>query len=88
MVDHYIKHKNVSAEDADDLIRQVLPALDKEHNFWMTARSVMVSVHGKTFILNRYTGGGLTLPRPESYFEDHTDARLLNDKEVQSKCQQ
>ncbi|XP_055348056.1 trehalase-like [Paramacrobiotus metropolitanus] len=77
MVDHYINHKTVTEEERDEFIRQVLPAVDKEHTFWMTARSVMVSWYGKTYTLNRYTGGGLTLPRPESYFEDLTDARTL-----------
>ncbi|XP_055328864.1 trehalase-like [Paramacrobiotus metropolitanus] len=64
----YFDHYNV--QEPLPLIRELLPVLKKEHDFWMTKRAIDVTVSGKTHKLNVYRGD-ITHPRPESYFEDH-----------------
>lgn len=36
------------------VFRKALPALEKEYNFWMTNRSVVVAVNGTNYTLNHY----------------------------------
>ncbi|OQV12117.1 Trehalase [Hypsibius exemplaris] len=78
MVDAYIKHPSMPAEDSRRLILECLPALVKEHNFWMTERAAVVTRDGKDYVLNLYKGG-ITEPRPESYREDFETAANVTD---------
>lgn len=48
MVKIYIEHTNDT-----DILDRALPLLVKEHEFWMTNRTVDVTVDGKTYTLNR-----------------------------------
>lgn len=81
-----MNHKNVSPEEAKAIIGQVLPALEKEYAFWMKGRSVEIKINKETYILNRYTGGDLKVPRPESYWEDYHDGETLEKMDAQSKA--
>ena len=54
-------------------LRDMLPRLDKEYNFWMTNRTVAI----RGYLLNQYsapTNG----PRPESYRQDVATASLVS----------
>ncbi|XP_055329752.1 uncharacterized protein LOC129582285 isoform X2 [Paramacrobiotus metropolitanus] len=84
MIDHYIKHPNVPPTDADFVLRKMLPYLEKEYKFWMKERSTTFHFRGQALTLNRYTGGGLSTPRPESYFEDYHHAQEILNKSIQS----
>lgn len=55
-------------------IEHYLPALEKEHTFWMTHRK---DPSGHYDALNRYCDP-LIIPRPESYFEDITLAHEVH----------
>ena len=68
MVKTYVDYTN----DTDILARAV-PLLIKEHDFWMTNRTVDVEKDGTTYTLNRYAVRN-TQPRPESYREDYVTA--------------
>jgi len=70
-----------------DFLRQCLPTLVKEHDFWMQKRSVLVEHAGKTYIANRYNAS-TDQPRPESFKEDLATmikAGHENDKQKQSE---
>ncbi|XP_055355268.1 trehalase-like [Paramacrobiotus metropolitanus] len=70
MLDLYRLHYNVPNQtDTLLLIKEMLPALQKEHDFWMNKRRIEVSHNGKTYLLNVYRGD-IKHPRPESYLED------------------
>ncbi|KAH7159854.1 Six-hairpin glycosidase-like protein [Dactylonectria estremocensis] len=68
MVKIYIEHTNDT-----DILDRALPLLVKEHEFWMTNRTVDVTVDNSTYTLNRYAVSN-TQPRPESYREDYVTA--------------
>ncbi|KAF1738408.1 hypothetical protein MY5147_000163 [Beauveria neobassiana] len=68
MVKAYINHTNDTS-----ILERALPILVKEHDFFMTNRSVDVTVNNKTYTLNRYAVSN-TQPRPESYREDYITA--------------
>ncbi|KAL2095709.1 hypothetical protein ACEWY4_007857 [Coilia grayii] len=53
----------------EQFLRKVLPALEKEYNFWMTNRSVIVEVNGRKHVLNHYNVQ-VGEPRPEAYTAD------------------
>ncbi|XP_072281547.1 trehalase [Pyxicephalus adspersus] len=57
-------------------LRESIPILAKEYDFWMNNRSISVSVDGNNYTLNRYNvaAGG---PRPESYSDDYELAENL-----------
>ncbi|KAG6061284.1 hypothetical protein E4U17_002109 [Claviceps sp. LM77 group G4] len=65
MVKLYIEHTNDTS-----ILDRALPLLVKEHDFWMTNRTVEVEANGKTHRLNRYAVSN-TQPRPESFREDY-----------------
>ncbi|GAU99218.1 Treh [Ramazzottius varieornatus] len=78
MVDAYRLHRNVPEDDRASIISEVLPALEREHAFWMKKRAVSVTTsEGETFTLNVYRGG-IRCPRPESYREDKEHAHHLD----------
>ncbi|XP_066541744.1 trehalase [Hoplias malabaricus] len=52
-----------------EFIRQALPVLEKEYNFWMENRSIAVEIKGVKYVLNRYNVQ-VGQPRPESYTHD------------------
>jgi alpha,alpha-trehalase len=49
MVKIYVQHTNDT-----DILERALPLLVKEHEFWMTNRTVEVYINNETFLLNRY----------------------------------
>lgn len=64
----------IEATNDTDFLRENIPYLVDEYNFWMTNRSVeYTDVHNKKFVLNRYAAP-ITKPRPESYTEDVSTA--------------
>ncbi|KAG6017945.1 hypothetical protein E4U54_000018 [Claviceps lovelessii] len=65
MVKLYIEHTNDTG-----ILERALPLLVKEHDFWMTNRTLEIESGGKTYRLNRYAVDN-TEPRPESYREDY-----------------
>lgn len=52
-----------------EFLSKALPALEREYNFWMQNRSIVVEVDGKKHTLNRYNVQ-VGEPRPESYTDD------------------
>ncbi|KAG2223974.1 hypothetical protein INT45_013431 [Circinella minor] len=57
----------------EDFIKEALPTLDKEYEFWMKNKSVEIDGH----VLNHYNVINDS-PRPESYREDYETAMLAN----------
>ncbi|KAM4651788.1 trehalase [Discoglossus pictus] len=57
--------------------------LEKEYDFWMSNRSVKISLDGKTYTLNRYYVP-VDGPRPESYSDDYELAENLTADAQQS----
>lgn len=59
-------------------LEQHLPTVEKELQYWLDKKKVTVKVKGNNYVLLRYLsdrkGEG---PRPESYYEDYTTARML-----------
>ncbi|KAG8169328.1 hypothetical protein KVR01_000073 [Diaporthe batatas] len=53
------------------ILDRAVPLLIKEHDFFMSNRTVQVPIEDKNHTLNRYNVAN-TEPRPESYFEDYT----------------
>ena len=68
MIRVYVEYTNDTS-----IIERALPTLVKEHEFFMTNRSVEVEVEGETYSLNHYEVSN-TQPRPESYREDYITA--------------
>ncbi|XP_036006207.1 trehalase [Fundulus heteroclitus] len=60
-------------------LREALPVLEKEYEFWMQNRSVAVAASGSEHVLNRYNVDA-DLPRPESYTDDLELAEGLPDE--------
>ncbi|GAV04749.1 Treh [Ramazzottius varieornatus] len=77
MVETYRKHSSVQASESLAFIRELLPALEVEQEFFRTQRSEQVTKNGLTYTLNVYRGG-MTHPRPEAYFEDYHLAETLD----------
>ncbi|XP_037534243.1 trehalase [Nematolebias whitei] len=62
-----------------EFLREALPVLEKEYQFWMQTRSVAVKINGSSHVLNRfYVQAGS--PRPESYSDDLELAEGLADE--------
>lgn len=77
IVDEYCRHPNVLPADRENIVKEILPALEREYKFWMTNRTIPVEVDGKSYTLNIFKGG-IGRPRPESYMEDiNTASHLL-----------
>lgn len=53
------------------LLERAVPLLIKEHDFFMSNRTIQVTIGDKNSTLNRYNVAN-TEPRPESYYEDYT----------------
>ncbi|KAF1816924.1 trehalase-like protein [Eremomyces bilateralis CBS 781.70] len=68
MVDAYVQYTKDTS-----IVERALPLLIKEHDWWMTNRTIQVSAEGETYTLNRYAVTN-TQPRPESYREDYVTA--------------
>ncbi|GAP90318.1 putative glycoside hydrolase family 37 protein [Rosellinia necatrix] len=68
MVRAYVDHTNDTS-----ILDRALPLLIKEHNFWITNRTVQVEANGCTYSLAHYAVQN-TQPRPESYREDWVTA--------------
>ncbi|KAM9318761.1 trehalase [Pholidichthys leucotaenia] len=61
-----------------EFLREALPVLEREYQFWMQNRSVAVNVSGMVHILNRYHVQ-VASPRPESFTDDVELAEGLTD---------
>lgn len=61
-----------------DFLRAALPALQREYQFWMQNRSVVLRVNGTEHVLNNFDVQ-VGLPRPESYTDDLELAEGLSD---------
>lgn len=61
-------------------LKNHIVTVEKELQYWLDKKKVTVEVKGKKYVMLRYladkTGKG---PRPESYYEDYTNARGLPD---------
>ncbi|KAM5345313.1 hypothetical protein ACJ41O_011175 [Fusarium nematophilum] len=68
MVKIYVEHTNDT-----NILDRALPLLVKEHEWWMTNRTVDIKVNDDSYVLNRYDVSN-TRPRPESYREDYVTA--------------
>ncbi|KAK5581492.1 hypothetical protein RB653_001525 [Dictyostelium firmibasis] len=70
MVNNYI-----DATGDMEFLQEILPILDQEYQWWMTHRTSELTneISGETVILNLYNASNHS-PRPESYYEDYTDA--------------
>ncbi|KAF2010941.1 glycoside hydrolase family 37 protein [Aaosphaeria arxii CBS 175.79] len=55
------------------LLERALPLLEKEHEFWVQNRTVVIEVGGTNYSLNNYEVDN-NQPRPESYREDYETA--------------
>ena len=53
-----------------ELVKELLPAMEQEFQFWMERRTVSVD---KDLVLARYSSS-VDSPRPESYSEDYDHA--------------
>ncbi|XP_038635516.1 trehalase isoform X4 [Scyliorhinus canicula] len=73
MMDSYIKVTNDRA-----FLRQNIDLLDKEYDFWMKNRTVVIIAGGKTHLVNRYIVEAAG-PRPESYSNDVDLAKTLTE---------
>ncbi|CAH0719622.1 unnamed protein product, partial [Brenthis ino] len=52
--------------------------LEKELQYWLNMKKVTIEVNGKKYILLRYIADrNIIGPRPESYYEDFTNAQIL-----------
>ncbi|KAF4123041.1 alpha,alpha-trehalase [Geosmithia morbida] len=69
MVRVYVEHTKDTT-----ILERALPLLVREHEFFMTNRTVDVKIDGRTYKLNRYAVEN-NQPRPESYREDYETAR-------------
>ncbi|KAI0404946.1 Six-hairpin glycosidase-like protein [Xylaria palmicola] len=68
MVKTYVDYTNDTS-----ILDRALPLLIKEHDFWMTNRTIQLEANGNTYSLARYAVLN-TEPRPESYREDWVSA--------------
>lgn len=68
MVQTYIDYTNDTT-----ILSRALPLLVKEHEFFMTNRTVDVEIGNQTYTLNHYAVEN-NQPRPESYAEDYATA--------------
>ncbi|GAB7366783.1 hypothetical protein MBLNU230_g0734t1 [Neophaeotheca triangularis] len=68
MVRAYVEYTNDTS-----ILDRAIPILIKEHDFFMTNRTVEVQVDNATYSLNHYAVSN-TQPRPESYYEDYVTA--------------
>ncbi|XP_031429612.1 trehalase [Clupea harengus] len=58
-----------TATENTSFLRKAVPALEREYNFWMQNRSIIVEVDGKKHVVNYYNVQ-VGQPRPESYTDD------------------
>uniref|UniRef100_A0A8C6KTT0 Trehalase n=1 Tax=Nothobranchius furzeri TaxID=105023 RepID=A0A8C6KTT0_NOTFU len=67
------------ATEDKEFLREALPFLEKEYQFWMQTRSVALKVNGSEHVLNQYSVQ-VGFPRPESYSDDVELAEGLSDE--------
>nr|UYZ39132.1 soluble trehalase 1A like protein [Apocheima cinerarius] len=59
-------------------LEQHVPTVEKELQYWLDKKKVTVEVKGRNYMLLRYLSDRKSEgPRPESYYEDYTSARVL-----------
>lgn len=60
-----------------------ISTVEKELQYWLDKKKVTVTVEGKKYILLRYLSDRRSKgPRPESYYEDYTNAQVLPTEEL------
>ncbi|ETN76215.1 alpha,alpha-trehalase, partial [Necator americanus] len=62
-----------------EFIREMLPVIEKEYNFWRVNRSLALTVDGEAMTMYQYRTPS-TVPRPESYREDFMLADAIQDE--------
>ncbi|KAM9988691.1 hypothetical protein ACTFIY_004730 [Dictyostelium cf. discoideum] len=79
MVNKYFEATNGSDIE---FLQEILPILDQEYQWWMTHRTTELTngETGESVILNLYNVSNNS-PRPESYYEDFTDAQSFSNVE-------
>lgn len=66
----------LQATDDFAFVKEILPYLEAEYEFWNINRTVPVNISGIVYQLNQYAAD-MNTPRPESYYEDiHTASGL------------
>ncbi|VDO24972.1 unnamed protein product [Haemonchus placei] len=61
-----------------NFIREMLPIMEKEFQFWQKNRTVDITVNGESITMFQYRTPS-TVPRPESYREDALSASNISD---------
>lgn len=71
-----------------DWLRKNIGSIEKELNYWVNEKSVVVEKDGKEYVMAHYTTNNFT-PRPESYFEDIQMGSIfeLDDEKVKKSIQ-
>ncbi|KAJ1362105.1 hypothetical protein KIN20_038424 [Parelaphostrongylus tenuis] len=69
------------------IVRDMLPIIEKEYRFWHTNRSVTIEVNGEAFEMYQYRTLS-SVPRPESYREDYLTAQNITDENDKRKFYQ
>ncbi|XP_048482628.1 trehalase-like [Plutella xylostella] len=63
-------------------LQRHLPAVEAELHYWLQHKKATVRVAGADYVLLRYRADPAARgPRPESYYEDYTNARVLPDED-------
>lgn len=64
-------------------LEQNVPTVEKELQYWLEKKKVTVKVKGKNYVLLRYLSDRKCKgPRPESYYEDYTNATPLSEDDM------
>nr|AGC92667.2 trehalase-like protein [Heliconius erato] len=66
-------------------LKQHITTLEKELNYWLTTKRVVVEMKDNKYTLLRYYADRKAIgPRPESYYEDFTNARILPNENIRN----
>lgn len=64
-------------------LEKQVPIVEKELQYWLEKKKVIIDINGKSHILLRYMADkSVNGPRPESYYEDYTSALVLPSNET------
>ncbi|XGW09581.1 hypothetical protein V3C99_011676 [Haemonchus contortus] len=70
-----------------NFIREMLPIMEKEFQFWQKNRTVDITVNGESITMFQYRTPS-TVPRPESYREDALSASNISDDNIRRQFYQ
>lgn len=71
---YYEKTKNIT------FIKEVIPFLDTEYNFWMRFRSIKLNLADDTQVVMNIYKANSYFPRPESFVEDYSNASIFTEE--------